>query len=84
MLRIKEKNSYELDDIKIHNFLSPASADDEIEEEQVISVTAQAVVDIVKERPTKAVLEKKEVTSRYFGTIVVITEVKLNSKKTLV
>ena len=48
-----------------------------------MSVTAQAVADIAKERPTKVVLENKEVTSRYFGTVVVITEVKLNSKKTL-
>ena len=48
-----------------------------------MSVTALAVVDIAKERPTKAVLKKKEVNSRYFGTFVVITEVKLNSKKTL-
>ena len=48
-----------------------------------MSVTAQAVADIAKEGPTKAVLEKKEVTSKYFGTVVVITEVKLNLKKTL-
>ena len=48
-----------------------------------MSVTAQAVVDIAKEGPTKAVLEKTKVTSRYFGTVVVIAEVKLNLKKTL-
>ena len=38
---------------------SPASADDEIEE-QILSVTAQAVADIVKEGPTKSRGPRKE------------------------
>ena len=45
-----------------------------------VTVTAQAVADIVKEDKLKhGVLDKKEVTSRYFGIVVVITGMKLNS-----
>ena len=41
------------------NITIPASADDKIEE-HIVSATAQAVADIVKERPTKAQGLRKE------------------------
>ena len=49
----RKHDNYVLDDIEDTIFFSPASADDEIEE-QSVSVTAQAVADIVKGQPTKA------------------------------
>ena len=42
----RKHNNYELDNIENTIFFSPASADDKIEE-QIVSVTAQAVTDIV-------------------------------------
>ena len=61
MLRIKE-NIIAINQMiqKIQYFFSSASADDEIEEEKIVSVTAQAVVEIVQERPTKAHDPRKE------------------------
>ena len=48
-----------------------------------MSVMTQGVTDIVKEEQLKhGVLEKKEVTSKYFGTVVIVTGVKLNSNNT--
>ena len=44
---------------KIQYFFSPASVDDEIEE-QIMSATAQAVADIVKERQAKEWSLRKE------------------------
>ena len=76
----RKHDKYELDDIEDTTFFPPASADGEIAE-QIVSVTAQALADTVKERATR-VLEKKEVSSIYFGTVVTITGVKLNSKNT--
>ena len=55
----RKHNNYELDDIEDTIFFSPASANNEIEE-QIVSVTAQAVAYIVKERPTKAWCHRKE------------------------
>ena len=55
----RKHNNYELDNIENTIFFSPASADDKIEE-QIVSVTAQAVTVIVQERPTKAHVPRKE------------------------
>ena len=58
--RNKRKHDiYELDDIEDTIFFSPASVDDEIEE-QIMSATAQAVADIVKERQAKEWSLRKE------------------------
>ena len=51
-------DNYETDDIGDTIFFSPASADYKIEEE-IVSVTAQVVADIVKERQTKARVPRK-------------------------
>ena len=45
---MKENINYELDDIEDTIFFSPASADDEIEE-QIAFVTEQSAADAVKE-----------------------------------
>ena len=75
-------DNYELNDIEDAMLFSPASGDDEIEE-QMASVTAQAVAVIVKERLTKVQDPRKERSHlRIFGTVVIITVVKLNSKNT--
>ena len=55
----RKHGNYELDNIKETIFFPPASADDKIEE-QIVSATAQAVADIVKERPTKVRGPRKE------------------------
>ena len=55
----RKHDNYKLNDIEDAIFFSPASADDEIEE-QLLPVTAQAVPYIVKERLTKAQRPIKE------------------------
>ena len=79
----RKHDNYEPRDIEDTIFFSSASTNDNIKE-QTVSVTTSAVADIVKQRPTKTCcpVEKKEVISRYFGTAVIVTEVKLNSKNT--
>ena len=48
-----------------------------------MSVTAQAVEDIIKEEPTKTLSPRKEKNHlKYFRTAVIITVVELNSKNT--
>ena len=59
MLWMKENINYELDDIEDTIFFSPASADDEIEE-QIAFVTEQSVADAVKEWQTRAWGPRKE------------------------